>query len=129
MEYHLPVIVKIKRENGQIAQGCDVYIGRRCSQGGWNLKDSIWGNPYPVKTYGRDLSVQLYELSARKTLTEQQSIVLPEYIKLLSTERPIVLGCWCKRTPGVKCHGDIILKICKEFIDQLRVKPSGPFVF
>ena len=31
-------VVKILRKGGNIVVDCDVYIGRRCTMGGWDLK-------------------------------------------------------------------------------------------
>lgn len=38
-------VVRIRRKGGVVVQDCDVYIGRRMTQGGWNLKDSMFMNP------------------------------------------------------------------------------------
>ena len=45
-------VVKLKRKNGKVIQSCDVYIGRTCTMGGWNLPQSKWHNPFPVSQYG-----------------------------------------------------------------------------
>ena len=48
----MTTVVKIKRSQGVIVQDCDVYIGRACNQGGWNLPESIWKNPYTISRCG-----------------------------------------------------------------------------
>ena len=42
-------VVHIKK-NAQEVKGFDVYIGRRISNGRWNLDTAIWRNPYMCET-------------------------------------------------------------------------------
>lgn len=100
-------VVKIQRKNGKVVCDCDVYIGRACFQGGWELKQSIWHNPYSVKQYGKEECLILYEKYLRDKL-EREPIMKIELLKLKDKK----LGCWCKPE---KCHGDIILKLFNEF--------------
>ena len=47
----LPTRVRIRRtKKDGIVTGCDVYIGRRFTQGGWDLPQSVFANPFKVKT-------------------------------------------------------------------------------
>lgn len=96
-----PTVVRIRIKGGVIVQDCDIYIGRKQYQGGWKLEDSKWANPYPVKMYGRDLSLKYYENYIRSS---------PLFGQLweLAGKR---LGCWCKPEA---CHGDILVKLFKE---------------
>lgn len=99
-----PRVVRIRRQNGQIVQDCDVYIGRQCSMGGWYLPQSKWANPYSVKEYGREEALRLY----REMIIRSPALLsaLPE----LTGKR---LGCWCSPQP---CHGDILVELWKELI-------------
>ena len=74
---NIPKVVRIRRKDGKIVQDCDIYIGRRLTQGGWNLmdlasqdplgihalhefiKDSKWANPFKLKDYNNDRNVIL----------------------------------------------------------------------
>lgn len=47
-------VVRLKRSKGKIIQDCDVYIGRACNRGGWNLPTSKWANPFPLWRYDYD---------------------------------------------------------------------------
>lgn len=96
-------VVRIKRKGGVIVQDCDIYIGRKVTMGGWNLKESKWSNPFSVKEYGREGAIKKYEdyILSRGDLIHS----LPEL-------KGKVLGCWCKPEA---CHGDILVKLVKEF--------------
>lgn len=103
-------VVKLKRSKGEIVQGCEVYVGRRQTQGGWNLTDSIFHNPYAVKKYGLEESLRLYRLHLNGLLKSN-----PNYwVGALLFLHGKVLGCWCK--PNA-CHGDIL----KEYADHITL--------
>ncbi len=95
-------VVRIRRQNKQIVQDCDVYIGRQQCQGGWRLKKSIWANPYNLKEYTIGESLRKYEKDVRKNT---------ELVRRLPELEGKVLGCWCKPNP---CHGDVLLKLLEE---------------
>jgi hypothetical protein len=93
-------VVHLRRKDGKIVQGCDVYIGRACYKGGWTLPASKWGNPYTTAEYGSiDEVLKLYEARVMNTPTLLAS--LPEL-------KGKVLGCWCKPKP---CHGDVLARL------------------
>lgn len=96
----MATVVHLKRKDGQIIQGCDIYIGRACNMGGWHLPQSKWYNPYTVKKY-QDQAIILYE----------QYIRTSALIGDIEELRGKTLGCWCKPEP---CHGDILVKILNE---------------
>lgn len=98
-------VVKLKRKNGTVVQDCDVYIGRACFRGGWELKQSMWHNPFSVKQYGREKCLELYETFIRGKLDN------PEFKRQLLALKDKRLGCWCKPEA---CHGDILVKIINE---------------
>lgn len=89
-----PEVVNIKgtRDNPKYT----LYIGRSINMGGWRLSQSKWANPYPVKKYGLDESLRLYEEHLLKHLWNDLHEVAGH-----------TLGCWCHPN---KCHGDIIVK-------------------
>ena len=96
-----PRIVRIKRtRRGVIQQDCDVYIGRACTMGGWNLRPSKWRNPFSVKECGSaEAAVQRYK---------EYILKKPALLKDLHELEGKVLGCWCKPGP---CHGDVLVEL------------------
>lgn len=97
------VVVHLKREKGEILQNCDVYLGRACARGGWQLPTSKWMNPFSVNKYGRDEALRLYEAHIRSK---------PLLLATLQNDlRGKVLGCWCKPDP---CHGDVLVRLLQE---------------
>lgn len=109
-----PRVVCLKRKHGDVYQGCDVYIGRQWNKGGWNLKGSIWGNPFKKGSGGLETTEDVlgaYESHVRKS---------PKLMAELWALEGKVLGCWCKPDP---CHGDILVKIFKE-LQQSEVQNS-----
>ncbi|AYV86207.1 MAG: protein of unknown function DUF4326 [Solumvirus sp.] len=96
-------LVKIRRHQGQVVQWCDIYIGRACNMGGWNLPQSKWHNPFKVN---KDGTLDEVFVKYEEYIHKRQDLLncLPE----LSGK---TLGCWCKPN---KCHGDILLKLLHE---------------
>jgi hypothetical protein len=87
-------VVKIMRKKNKVVQDCDVYIGRECRKGGWNLDASKWANPFVGKE-----AVDKY----RKYILSKPTLL--EDIEELRGKR---LGCWCKPKP---CHGDVLIEL------------------
>lgn len=55
-------VVRVRRKGEKVVQGCDVYIGRKMTMGGWDLPQSDWANPFTVKECGsREEAVERYE--------------------------------------------------------------------
>jgi hypothetical protein len=90
-----------------------VYIGRFQFWGaGRHFKTSIWGNPFPVKTYGLAESLRLYEEYVRNS---------PELMARLPELEGKILACWCTGRDGAPrvltaddplwCHGQILLRL------------------
>jgi hypothetical protein len=81
----------------------NIYIGRQSHyvKGTFN---SIWANPYPVKTYGRDECLRKYK---------DYIVATPELMKRLPELQGKTLGCWCSPEP---CHGNILLELLKAMI-------------
>lgn len=104
----MATVVRIQRVNGEVVQDCDVYIGRACSRGGWNLNQSKWHNPFKFDTHGED-TLALYEQHVRNS-------GLINDIEELRGKR---IGCWC--VPHKKCHGEILVKILNEKLPIRRI--------
>lgn len=97
-------VVRIRRKNGRVAQGCDVYIGRAMHMGGWHLPQSDWANPFTVKECGsNEEACRRYEEWIRN---ERQDLM-----DRLHELEGKTLGCWCK---PAACHGDVLLKLLDE---------------
>lgn len=80
----------------------NVYIGRFMVYIKGTYK-SVWANPFPVKTYGREEALRLYK---------EYILSSPELLKRLPELRGAKeLGCWCAPTP---CHGDILIGLLPE---------------
>lgn len=93
-------VVRICRKNGKVVQGCDVYIGRACKMGGWDLPRSIWANPFSVKDCGSAKeAVRRFEMYIRSQ---------PRLLAQVGQLKGLVLGCWCKPGP---CHGDVLSRL------------------
>lgn len=75
----------------------DVYIGR----------GSIWGNPFTVQEFGRDVCIDKFESYIRERLVKEPGLVK----SLLSLEGKC-LGCFCKPQ---RCHGDVLIKLIEEY--------------
>ncbi len=99
-------VVKIRRSGGRIVQDCDVYIGRSCTNGGWNLPRSKWANPYSIYDTG---SVETAVEKYREYVTRSPSL-MNDIMELDGK----VLGCWCKSTPEKLCHGDVLVDLVEK---------------
>lgn len=96
-------VVRLRRSGGKITQGCDLYIGRQQTQGGWALAGSKWANPFTVQACGSaEEACRRYERYVRET---------PALMKALPELRGKVLGCWCAPRP---CHGHVLVKLLGE---------------
>lgn len=96
-------VVRIRRVGGRVVQGCDVYIGRECKEGGWDLAQSKWHNPFRAP-YGGDKKVVVAQF-------EEYLMKQPELLKALPELKGKVLGCWCKNKPSDPCHGDVLARL------------------
>ncbi len=104
-DVEMTTIVRIKRQNGEIVQDCDVYIGRACFRGGWELKQSKWHNPFKLGQNANTIEeiLELYRAHVLKS---------PHLMKTLHELRGKCLGCWCKPGP---CHGDVLIELINEY--------------
>lgn len=90
---------------------------------GWRKPDnaivitrpSKFGNPFPVKDFGRRRSVELFGLWFNDGWHDdmigyvESKITAQKRESLLSELRGKVLCCWCKQ--GELCHGDVYLAV------------------
>jgi hypothetical protein len=100
-----PTVVRMRRSGGRVTQDCDVYIGRACFRGGWELPESKWHNPFSVASCGAggvELAVQKFEHYIRGR---------PDLLAALPELAGRRLGCWCAPGP---CHGDVLVRLCRE---------------
>lgn len=81
-----PTVVRLKRRRDGIIQGCDVYIGRKITLGGWDLPHIKWANPWSVKECG---TVKKAVSRYRNYLEKQSNL-----IKSLGELEGKVLGFW-----------------------------------
>jgi len=79
-----------------------LYVGRNMSFYVDGATGSKWQNPYPLKKYTLDESLNLYEKHIRSN---------EELFNSLHELKDKELGCWCKPN---RCHGDILIKLLKE---------------
>jgi len=100
-------VVCLKMKGGEIIQGEEaIYIGRKMTQGGWNLENSIYANPFkgqnPVYAYYKwimEPEQEKLRKKAKKELKGQE------------------LGCWCKNEKGEgQCHGDVLVYVVDDII-------------
>lgn len=126
-KYHLPTVVCLRRKiTGEVVQGCDIYIGRRFTMGGWDLQESIWANPYKVsKADKKDPNalpncLAQYEAYIRDRITREWATFGPYMLAMVSQGRAATLGCFCKKKGTEACHGDVIVKICSEYVATLK---------
>jgi len=117
-------VVKIqRRKTGEVVQCCDVYVGRACRMGGWNLQKSKWHNPYHVvpkkKQEAYDFKKDEFACKSAKEAVEKFETYLLENKELLSQVGELkgkVLGCWCKKRGTEPCHADILLKLANKAV-------------
>ena len=96
-------VVKVNRKH----MNFDVYIGREWA----GLPQSKWHNPFHEwNCQSRAHCIRLYEEYIRGNAKLMAAI--PELIDK-------VLGCWCYPEP---CHGDVLLKLVKEYQDADSVR-------
>lgn len=123
--YFIPTVVCLKaKNNGYIVQDADFRITRKLKQGVWRniiTEDSMWANPFKCHSEEEKPDcLQKYEAYIRKAINDNPQTYFPELYRMVTMGRPATLGCFCKKTGNEGCHGDVIVKIAAEFIQQLR---------
>jgi hypothetical protein len=104
-EFNAPVrgYIPTLRKAGKLNHPDFLYIGRRWTLGPYNLKASVWQNPFTTRVHGLDRSLELYERHVRSH--ERLLDRLPEL-------EGKTLGCWCK--PHERCHADVLIRLFEE---------------
>jgi hypothetical protein len=91
-----------------------VYIGR----------GSIFGNPFHIKTYGREGCIAKYKEYMEDKLKEDDMFYLELlYLayRVVVKREDIYLMCYCK---PLACHGDILKEKLEEYISKMmELKP------
>jgi hypothetical protein len=100
-------VVKVDRRN----KNYDVYIGRAWA----GLPASKWANPFRVR------------LNQPETREERQRVISayekyirnkPDLMAAIPELVDQVLGCWCYPE---ECHGDVLVRLVKEFQSDNRI--------
>ena len=139
------LVVRLQRHQGLIIQGCDVYIGRRWTLGGWDLPGSKWANPFKVGMPGiPDTPSAVLKYWRWIQGLEPSPPETPEYIGQPTDLRLCfheihnrVKGCWCKDrkdNPEGYCHGDVLSFLADGYMSSslqkmLAVDPAGGHAF
>ncbi|RSM93786.1 hypothetical protein DMB42_52025 [Nonomuraea sp. WAC 01424] len=82
--------------HGRVPAGA-VYVGRSAP----GLPTSPYANPFPVKRYGLDGSLEQFE----RYLDDRPELVERARRELAGRD----LACWCR--PGQRCHVDVWLRV------------------
>ena len=85
--------IQRKRTKGWKMPPNTVYVGRA----------SKWGNPYPVKVWGREGSLNMYQGYLEETVAYD-----PHFLDNLKGKN---LACWCPLDK--RCHADILIEMLK----------------
>ena len=114
-------VVRLRRKaHSTILQDCDVYIGRKCTRGGWQFNtDSKWANPFRLGDAGLDTVEQVLERYERHVRDS------PELMASLGELEGKRLGCWCKNAPSDPCHGDVLLRLVRERKHPRKERPAA----
>ena len=115
LDMSVPRVVRLARRGGALLQGCDCYIGRAVTRGGWNLNASIWANPFKrQQNFPPGSTLSAYEQHVRSS---------PFLMYEIPSLAGKTLGCWCKPNP---CHGDVLAKLVKEHFEteEFEVLPD-----
>lgn len=103
-----------------IERGEIVYCGRNLTMGGWDLKCSIWANPFKG-----DDAVFKYYLYVRGLLGPEDTRVKcgtpAEVVRRAPELRGKRIGCWCRAKGSESCHTDVLVYLAEGRIsDTLR---------
>lgn len=138
-----PSVVRMRRRGGAVVRGAGaLYIGRRCTMGGWRLPDSDWSNPFSVAECGGSVQAACARFS--DYLRRDRADLVLRLGELSGRE----LGCFCydsaDRASKVcecgaraaacghpQCHGDVLVAAWREWRDSLAPcpPPEAPRAF
>lgn len=111
-----PRRIQRKRTKGWLMPNNAVYVGR----------PSIFGNPFPVGTYGHQKATEYYRRWVTGKMSSEEESGLSrcdsgapygvslfqtrvELLRDLPTLRGRPLACWCPR--GRTCHADVLIEL------------------
>src|SRR5258706_7176463 len=90
--------VNMKMSKGKVVNPYDVYTGRACYRGGWELKKSPFHNPYT----GKDAVYQYYKYM----MADEQKELRKKAKKELKNKK---IGCFCSKEKGnLSCHAEVL---------------------
>ncbi len=88
----------------------NIYVGRAgrvyIDKTVFPYRQSVWANPYNLKTLTREESLARYEAHLRDMIAKD-----PSKKEELLALRGKNLGCWCKPE---SCHADVLVKLIAE---------------
>ena len=88
-----------------------IYVGRACHYVK-GADRSVWMNPFSIKKYGIDKSLELYENHIRTNLWDKMDS-LKEYSNL---------GCWCIDSHSMNdseiCHAQVLRRLYHEYTNS-----------
>lgn len=87
----------------------NLYIGRSMQQYVPGTVGSKWGNPFPLKQYTLEESLQKYELHVRNSKDLWGALE-----ELDGLEE---IGCWCAPAP---CHGNVLQRLLAEKLSAAK---------
>ena len=95
-------IVRLRQDQDQVHQGCNVYIGRQVKHSGWDLEASKWANPFKITMKNANGSEET-NMTRSESLKRYRQHILdsPELMVSLHELKGKRLGCWCHPD---KCH-------------------------
>lgn len=88
-----------------------VFVGRGEKRHVFAYKQSPWANPFSLKEYSLDESLELYKQHLESLLKEKHNG--DAFLKLRDAEE---IGCFCK--PTEQCHRNVILHKLVELISE-----------
>jgi hypothetical protein len=111
-----PTVTRMQMMGGEVVQGEEaLYVGRRMTMGGWDLKLSKWHNKFSKKNCEGDVCDAF----------EADILMNPELLLNLHELSGQQLGCWCKKRVNKKgkpigktqpCHADRLVKLFNELL-------------
>ncbi len=93
-----PVRIQMKRIKGWRMPSNTVYVGR----------PGILGNPYLIKTLGRERTIIAFEELMKLRMKT------PDWQRVVQSLTGKNLACWCRLTD--ECHADVLLKMANSEI-------------
>jgi hypothetical protein len=85
-----------------------LYIGRNMNFYVKGTTASIYCNPYKLSEYSLEEALSLYKIHI-----ESSEALMDNIHTVLEYEE---IGCWC--LPGERCHGDVLIDIALERVEQ-----------